>query len=151
MHIPNKHKVVVIIVSIVICMSLVVLWNHNVQPVPDSVYLSKIAPGRTTVAEAKIILGSTKTMHNCSGSVLYRFIPASSVKYGREIEISLYYKGPNSGMHSGDYIDVPDDNSIVQRVAIEVYPRFDSGSKNPLESWVALLLDWEYYTVKKWI
>ena len=66
-------------------------WNHNVQPVPPEIDLSKILIGKTTIREAKIILGSNSIVHTCRGSCLYRFIPARSVFYGREAEVYVEY------------------------------------------------------------
>ena len=122
----------------------VMAWNHNVQPVPSGIDLSKIIVGKTTIREAQAILGSVSTAHDCKGSYLYRYIPAESAFYGREIEISIVYHGPNTGDPIPMAALVPDGESIVRQIDIAVYPRFNEGSDNYAESLIAKVLDFEY-------
>jgi len=126
----------------------IIWWNHHITPVPADVDLKKITPGVTTIGEAKIIFGTYFRIHTPTSSILLRSVRAPSIMYGREIEITVWYNGPNTGIQRTGQIEIPDDDSIVGSYSIQVYPRINEQSANWAESWIGKILNWEYSITK---
>ncbi len=131
--------------------SVLIFWNHSVVPIPANIDLTKVVIGKTTVDDFETIIGGGSKMHTCMGSCVYKHIASTSIQYGRTIEISGHYRGPNSGMKSPASIDVPDGKSLITQVDIDIYPRLDSQSVNIIEKYIAIFLDWEYGLTSRWI
>lgn len=130
-------------------LSLIILWNHNAVELPENIKLSEIRLGITTVAECEKIIGSSAKSHTCIDSCVYRYFKVDSIFYSREIEIAIFYRGPNTGYPDASRPVFYDGNSIIRKIEIETYPRLYSSSNNICERYAALILDWEYRTFSK--
>lgn len=122
----------------------VVYWNHRAAPVPQTIDLSRIVIGKTTVDEFEKIVGSGKRQHSCMESVSYRFISAPSIWYGRDLEIDAHYRGPNTGYHETLGKNVDDGSSVIRQITLETSTRMDERSSNPFERYAAIALAFEY-------
>ena len=116
-------------------------WHHHAPRVPGSIPIHKIIPGKTTVAESQLILGSDQKIHLCMESVLFKYIHSESILYGRDIEINIQYRGPNTGLRKNNFPDVYDGNSIVESIEIREYPYLNRNSDNTFEQIVAKALE----------
>ncbi len=141
----RMKKTVFVLLAVLVPFGLLIAWNHHVAPIPSSIDLSKIIPGKTTVGEFARIVGTRTASHGCGRATIFKTIYPASAIYGRMIVIDGSYVDPLWERRGLSAINLEDEKCIVRNLELVVNPVLDDNSANIFERYTARFLNWEYY------
>lgn len=137
-----KIYLILSVISVVVMLGLVHVWNHRTAPIPRSVDLGKVVIGVTNVDNFEKLVPGSKKYHSCTASHVGIYVKSPSIWYSRDISIEGEYFGVNTGYKSkGTRYD---GDSLIKKIEIVSYSRFNIYEGNWAERICGAILQWDY-------